>query len=581
MKLFTLTHPTESLSRGIENLVIYGEDSSQLVKGACQINARAISSVVFPIFLILELSFNRIPTMVMAIGTKEFNQKADHALKYLLAIFPSIVLGLYSPEGMPGFFLKRIKTSNEVRPFGSENIFGSEINSQIHYPKAIEDVQRVVKTAKANRQQVSVIGAGMSQGGQTVPSAAHHQAIDTKYLNEVKVDVEGNTVTVGSGASWERIQLALDERGKSAIVKQASDIFSIGGSIAINCHGWAHQYGSISKTVRSLKVVDSDGNLRVLNRPRPGILMRDLTDDEKLFKCMFGTLGYFGVIVEATLDIVDNEDVIEHTNEVGLDQFVEAYSQVKDQAVLLRGRLPFDTFQGDPFGRVYMVSYRRSGQNSLKQRRIIKEPEWGTRIQRIGLKLISHLPSFAVKRLLSYFWGKEKVAMSTDKVMTRNEALHPPINAMKVLHHSNLHAQWLQEYFIEKEKLPNFMRFLGAELRANDVKLINTAIRPTPKDEISILPYAEKDRYAVVICFAQKKTKAEIAKTKKWIENVNAYLAMEKGVFYQAYMPYASVEQFETCYGLERVEEMRRLKRYYDPNCVFGNAHTAKYYDKK
>ena len=115
--------------------------------------------------------------------------------------------------------------------------------------------------------------------------------------------------------------------------------------------------------------------------------------------------------------------------------------------------------------------------------------------------------------------------------MTRNEALHPPINSFKFLHHSGLHAQWLQEYFVDKDKLANFLRFLGAELKANQVKLINATIRPTPKDEISILPYAEKDRYAVVICFAQKKTDEAIAHTRQWIENVNAYLASDGGIF--------------------------------------------------
>ena len=169
--------------------------------------------------------------------------------------------------------------------------------------------------------------------------------------------------------------------------------------------------------------------------------------------------------------------------------------------------------------------------------------------------------------------------MFSERKITRNQALHPPINAFKLMHESDLHAQWLQEYFIEPSKLANFIRFLGAELKANDVPLINATIRPTPKDDISILPYAEEDRYGVVICFAQEKTPAAIEKTKRWIENVNAYLAASNGVFYQAYMPYATREQFEACYGAARIEQMRILKQQFDPNHVFGNAHTAKYYD--
>lgn len=583
MNSFALTHPTAVLSRGIENLVIYGEHSNFFVKGTCEITARIISVVIFPVFLTLELVFKRVPKMLMAIGTKKFQQKTDKSLKYLLAIIPSIFLGFHSPEGMPGFFLKRQKTTEEIRPFGVEKVFGKTISNEIEYPETIEKVQEIVKEAKGKQQQISVIGAGMSQGTQTVPKMGDQRVIHTKYLNEVEVNVDENTVTVGSGATWEQVQLELDKVNKSAIVKQASDIFSIGGSIGINCHGWAHEYGSISKTVRSLKIVDANGDLRVLTRPSPEALMENLTDDEKLFKCMFGTLGYFGIVVEATLDIVDNEELIEIAIEVDRDQFIGAYTQVKNQNTpLFGGRLVLDTLDGDPLRNVYMVSYKKpEAPQPLAHRRITEEPKWGTRIQRIGLKLISHLSNFSVKRLISYFWEQEKAAMFSNRVVTRNEALHPPINAFKILHHSDLHAQWLQEYFIKKDRLANFLKFLGAELKANDVRLINATIRPTPQDNISILPYAEEDRYAVVICFAQKKTKTEMEKTQRWIETVNSYLAAENGVFYQAYMPYATKKQFETCYGIERVKEMRRLKESFDPGHVFGNAHTAKYYDEQ
>lgn len=581
MNISPLINPSAALSRAIEDIVIYGENSHSLMKDVCGASSRVISSIVFPIFLSFELIFKRVPKLIMAIGTEKYEKKTDKALKFLYAIVPSIILGLHSPEGMPGFFLKRQKTGHEVAPFGVEKEFGKSIN-EIDYPKNSQEIQKIVKDSINKGQQISIIGAGMSQGLQTVPKTGNQRVIDTTNLNYIKVNAAENTVVVGSGATWEQVQLKLDKVNKSSIVKQASDIFSIGGSIGINCHGWAHEYGAISSTVRSMKVVDAEGDLRTLHCPRPGVGMEDLTDDEKLFKCMFGTLGYFGVVVEATLDIVDNIELIEETVEVDRDHFVEVYQEhVKDRDIpLFGGRLILDMLNGDPMRNVYMVSYRKVNSSVLlKERRITEEPNEGTLVQRIGIKLISHLSDFSAKKLISYFWEQEKIDMFSGRVMTRNEALHPPIKAFQILHNSNLHAQWLQEYFIEKERLPNFLRFLGAELKANDVRLINATIRPTPKDDISILPYAEKDRYAVVICFAQKKTELEMDKTKKWIENVNGYLAAENGVFYQAYMPYATVDQFETCYGKQRIDEMRKLKQYFDPKHVFGNAHTAKYYN--
>jgi FAD/FMN-containing dehydrogenase len=576
-----LTHPSTTLAHGIEDLIIYGHKSSFLTKSACELTARAVSATIFPSVLAMELAVKRIPKMVLAAGTDKYSKKSDKALKFLLSIIPSAVFGLYCPEGMPGFFLKKRPNPFDVRPFGVETVFGTRVVNAIQYPKTIAEVQQIVRKAKQNKSQISVIGAGMSQGTQTVPKTTQESVLHTHYLNDIQIDAAQGTVTVGAGATWEQVQIALDKEGKSAIVKQASDIFSIGGSIGINCHGWAHQYGAIASTVRSLKVIDADGNLRSLPRPKQGVALENLTDDEKLFKCMFGTLGYFGIIVEATLDIVDNETLIESTEEITRDQFAQKYAQIQQENVpLFGGRLVLDTLEGDPLRNICMVSYRKSPSSTiLDNRRIALEPKWGTRVERIGLKAISHFSNFVVKRLISHFWNQEKAAMFSGRVVTRNEALHPPINAFNILHHSDLHAQWLQEYFVEPGKLANFLRFLGAELKANDVRLINATIRPTPKDEISILPYAEKDRCAVVICFAQRKSDAEMDKTRKWIENVNNFLTKEDGIFYQAYMPYATKEQFETAYGKERVQTMRILKKHFDPENRFGNAHTAKYYD--
>jgi FAD/FMN-containing dehydrogenase len=585
MVAFTLTHPTATLSRGIENLVMFAEErSNPIIKVGCGITARVVSAVVFPVFLAFELVFKRVPKMLCAIGGEKFQRKADKVLKYSLALLLSPFLGLYAPEGVPGLFLKRQKTSREIRPFGVEKVFGKTVENGIDCPKSVSDVQQTVRKAKEKGEQISIIGAGMSQGTQTVPSKPYQRVIHMKHLNSVAVDGENNAVTVGAGATWEEVQLALDKEGKSTIVKQASDPFSIGGSIGINCHGWAHKYGAIANTVRSLKIVDAEGILRTLPRPRPGVAIEDLTDDEQLFKCMFGTLGYFGVVVEATFDIVDNEELVESTEEVSLDQYTSSYAKIADADVpLFGGRLVLDGLHDDPLREVFMVSYRRpdQGSRSLAGRAIQEEPKWGKRLERIALKLVAHLPHFAAKRLISNFWDKEKAAMLSDRIVTRNQALHPPINAFKILHHSDLHAQWLQEYFVKGDKLPNFLRFLGAELKAHNVRMINATIRPTPRDEISILPYAEKDRHAVVICFAQKKTEAAMEETQKWMQRVNEFLVNDGGVFYQAYMPFATREQFETCYGPERVAEMRKLKGKFDPAHRFGNAHTAKYYDQK
>ena len=398
---FVLKNPTAVLANEIEHLVRYGKKGPLCIQIFCEVTARAISTIIFPIFLLLELTFKKIPEGILAARTDQCWEKADDALKYFLAIVPAIILGLYSPEGVPGFFLKRKTSPNEVNPFGVENIYGKKMLAPIAYPKSAEEVVATVKNAIKNNQKISIIGTGFSQGTQTISNKTTDCLINTKYLNTITVNKNENTVTVGAGATWEQVQLALDKQGKSAIVKQASDPFSIGGSIGINCHGWAHQKSSIAETVRSLKVVDSQGNLRTLLRPKKNVPIDQLSDEEKLFKCMFGTLGYFGVVVEATLDIVDNTQVIELAEEVSSDRFVYEYeSKIKEDEniSLFGGRLNLDFLNGNPLRTVCMVSYKNlDEQVDLSHPTIDKEKRLGTRIERIAFK---------VNLLRSYVCGK-------------------------------------------------------------------------------------------------------------------------------------------------------------------------------
>ncbi len=577
MDTFFLTHPSANVALNIEYLTLCKEESDCLkYKFFCDVAGRVLSVTAFPAALTSELLLKRIPRLVSTYVAyrkepEKYQEKLvsriDKIKKYGLAILCS-PLGLYKPPAVSGFFLKNHSSSTAIRPFGVEAMFGKRVD-QIHYPTTIEEIQQLVLKAKAEKKQISIIGAGMSQGQQTVPLEPTAVVINTKKLKEVEFSEDGKTVSAQTGAIWEAIQLEADRRGKSVIVKQASDIFSVGGSIGINCHGWAHDWGSIASTVESIDVVDAEGRLRTF------------TPQDEEFGCFFGTLGYFGIVVSAKFKLSDNEFLIEKTDVIPLDQFTEEYeSHIKGKDIpLFGGRLILDPLEGSPMREVFMVRYEKESSGSKPNPSLSIEPSRGSRIERMGLQAISHLSTDYEKWLISTFWKREAGRMIQGGKITKNEALHPPIKAFNMLRPSRLHTQWLQEYFIKKENLPNFLRFLGSELKANDVRLVNATIRPTPKDSISILPYAEQDRYAVVISFSQKKTQKEIERTQNWMKRVNDFVISAGDRYYQAYMPFQSREDFEKCYGLEAVENLRKLKQKYDPEHRFGNAHTAKYFD--
>ncbi len=575
--MFQITHPTAAAARLIENLLIKRKKVHNIIgKTSLFLTAKVVASTVFPIFITLELLLKRIPKCAIALAScKKNKEKLENQLSkvasFALGLVLSIPLGImHDSDSVSSLFLKRRTKPNEIRPFGVENEYGTVLKENILYPKNHEEVSQAIAKARNEKKTISIIGAGMSQGTQTIPDE-NGLVIHTKHLNSIAFNDDG-TVTAGSGASWEDILVEANKRGQSLGVKQASDIFSIGGSIGINCHGWAHQLGSLSRssTIESVDVIDASGKLSTLKK------------DDPLFKCVFGTLGYFGVVVSAKIRLPRNEQLKEHSHTFPVEKFFEGYNPLKtrEDVPLFGGRLNLDSIKRNPLSEVVMVQYDRqpSETGPVVTPDFQRESKYGHRIQRIGLNLFSHLTDFSAKLMLASFWKGEKKQMDKGRTITRNEAIHPELKAFMKLHASNLHTQWLQEYFVTEKELAPFLQFLGATLKKNKVRLTNATIRPTPKDEFSILPYAEQDRYAIVICFKQTKTVKAIAKTRKWINEVTEELLKRNGRFYQAYMPFATKEQFERSYGKETLERLRELKKQYDPDGIFCSKHTKKYY---
>jgi hypothetical protein len=128
----------------------------------------------------------------------------------------------------------------------------------------------------------------------------------------------------------------------------------------------------------------------------------------------------------------------------------------------------------------------------------------------------------------------------------------------------------------QEDGLEPFLEFLGKIIKEYKTTLINATIRIVKKDNVSILPYnANGNIFAIVICFYQKLTSLEIKRTMLWMNKVINYLIELKGCFYQAYMPFPTRIQFESCYDTRKLQ---LLKKKYDPNHVFENVYTRKYY---
>src|SRR2546428_509860 len=132
-----------------------------------------------------------------------------------------------------------------------------------------------------------------SMGGQAfAPDAI---VLDMTRLNRMSLDAQTRTLTVQSGATWHDIQSFLHPRF-AVMAMQSTDIFTVGGSIAVNAHGMDHQAGSVGRTIRAMRVMLADGSIQHVSR----------TDTPRLFNLVVGGYGLFGAIVDADLDVTPN-----------------------------------------------------------------------------------------------------------------------------------------------------------------------------------------------------------------------------------------------------------------------------------
>ena len=132
-------------------------------------------------------------------------------------------------------------------------------------------------------------------GGQTFTHGG--VVLDLRDFNRISLDKQHKTVNVQSGVRWWQLQQFLDKEGLAVKAMQSINIFSVGGTLSVNAHGIDPEPGPIAPTVRSLRVMLSDGN----------VVKASLSENGELFRHVLGGYGLFGVILDAELDVVDNE----------------------------------------------------------------------------------------------------------------------------------------------------------------------------------------------------------------------------------------------------------------------------------
>ncbi len=421
---------------------------------------------------------------------------------------------------------------------------------------ALAAIRAALAEARAAGVPVSIAGARHSMGGQTI--AREGIVLDTREMARMELDEPGRVLHVQAGARWDAVLPLLDAHGLSVAVMQSNNVFSVGGSISVNCHGWEPGHAPIASSVRAFRIVLADGSLVPCSR----------TENAELFALALGGYGLFGVILDVELVVVANEAY-------RAERFVLPTADYV--ATLEREALRLPETTGMAFGRLSIAAdgFLEEAILTVFQREDgapIPELEAPGQRWLKRLFLRGSVRSDYGKRLR---WSAEKALGSAlgPGLISRNQILH---DDLAVLENGDPGGtDILQEYFVPPEAFGGFVERLRAGVCAHDADLLNVTVRDVRRDADTFLRYAERDMLALVLFFHQERSLAADARMQPLTRDLIDAALAAGGTYYLPYRLHATREQFRAAYPM--ADEFFARKRAVDPGDLFRNELYERY----
>lgn len=435
--------------------------------------------------------------------------------------------------------------------------------------KSEVDLGKVLAFANANSLKVTVAGEKHSMGGQAF--SRNGLIVNMDKMSEMSYSNETGTFKVQAGARWAEVERYLDGLGKSLKAVQSINIFSVGGTISVNAHGIAHSPGPIAETIKSLRVMLANGEIKQIS-PQT---------DPELFSLIVGGYGLFGIILEAELEVMNNEVYTWTTDYMNYTDFASFYEKnVKGNPNLGLFYSRISVSPSSYLTEVAAHSFTKV-QNYNESIPVIEESnlDWANRFV-INFSKTGSFGRWVRWSLEKYLEPKIHYCISRNQLLNDKEVClvsrnHEMYDSMGYLKNRLKDTDILQEYFVRPENMADFVDGLRETVQKNDVNLLNVTIRIVEKDDVSYLAYAKEDMFAFVLYFNQKLNSEDSAKLSK-ATNELIDLAMKlDGSFYLPYQLTYSKDQLQGVYP--QIDSFFEFKNKYDPNEVFVNKFYLKY----
>jgi FAD/FMN-containing dehydrogenase len=339
---------------------------------------------------------------------------------------------------------------------------------------------------------------------------------------------------------------------------QSDNAFSVGGSLSVNCHGWQPNQPPIAATVVALRVLLADGRVLTCSR----------TQNQQLFSLVLGGYGLLGIILEAQLRTVPNEQYSYHRVYAPAATYLAQYTRHIDRNP--RVRLAYGRLNVTPenFLEDVMLNYfEREG--AAPRGGSLEEP--GLTDLKRAIFLGSKRDGYG-KQLR---WNMERTftrtqvgnQFSRNQIMNESPALY--------LNRSAGQTDILHEYFIPRRNFDAFRQALQRIVPRHQADLLNITLRNVYPDQDTFLPYAREEMFGFVMFFNQDITPAAEQDMQRLTRELIDEATRLDGVYYLPYRLHATPAQLTRAYPM--MPEFLRLKQHYDPAGLFQNTFYQHY----
>ena len=441
------------------------------------------------------------------------------------------------------------------------NDIHSQLNSTrvsgISQPRSLEDVQRIVRTARKDRNVISVAGGRHAMGGQQFGTDT--LLIDIRKLNRVlNLDRKHGILEVEAGIEWPELidgYLTL-QNGESQTwgisqKQTGADRLTMAGTIAANAHGRGLKMKPFISDVESFLLVDATGTARTCSR----------AENPELFRLVHGGYGLFGIVTSVQLRLAPRKKIERVVEIRTVDDLIAAFEK-RIAGGFLYGDFQFsiehdseDFLHKGVFSCYRPVPMDTPIPPTEKQ---LTDENW-----RQLLYLAHTDEKQAFHRYADYYLSTNGQVYWSD---THQLSIYPDNYHREIdqrLHAPYPATEMITEIDVPRPMLKGFLDEVREDFRKNRVELIYGTVRLIERDDESFLPWAKQPYACTIFNLHTVHSPEGVKRSADAFRRLIDMAARRTGTYYLTYHRYATRDQIQRCYP--EFPQFLRLKKKYDP----------------